>query len=287
MTDKFFTDFTEAAEVDSTDIFLIHDGNGVKKVTAETLDESLKNEFSQTPGYHNGIYRGKLLGDHVTDEQYAEISAGTFKGMYIGDYWTISGVNYRIAAFDYWLHCGDTECTAHHVVIVPDTCLETEKKMNDSNVTTGGYPGSKMYGTGVDHSGGNLEGSVNIIKTAFGNDHLLVHREYIANAMSSGRPSAGAWMDSKVDLMNEHMVYGGKFFEITSDGSNVPVVHSTSKSQLALFRLDPSRITNRVTWWLRDPVSAAYFAFVSNYGGANYGNASDADGVRPAFAIIA
>ena len=24
--------------------------------------------------------------------------------LFIGDYWTISGVNYRIAAFDYWLH---------------------------------------------------------------------------------------------------------------------------------------------------------------------------------------
>lgn len=241
--------------------------------------------MANNAGAHNAIYRGKALGTSVTSAQYAAIDAGTFKDLYIGDYWTINGVNYRIAAFDYWLHCGDTECITHHVVIVPDTCLETKKKMNDSNVTTGGYPGSKMYGTGVDHSGGNLEGSVNIIKTAFGNDHLLVHREYIANAVSSGRPSAGAWMDSKVDLMNEHMVYGGKFFEVTSDGSTVPNVYSTSKSQLALFRLDPSRITNRVGWWLRDPVSAAAFANVHNDGFANYLSASYANGVRPAFAI--
>ena len=27
-------------------------------------------------GFHNALYRGKYLGDHVTDDQYAQISAG-------------------------------------------------------------------------------------------------------------------------------------------------------------------------------------------------------------------
>ena len=53
-------------------------------------------------GVHNSIYRGKPLGSTVTAAQYAEIAAGTFKDLYIGDYWTIGGVNYRIAAFDYY-----------------------------------------------------------------------------------------------------------------------------------------------------------------------------------------
>jgi len=40
-----------------------------------------------------------------------------------------------------------------------------------------------------------------------------------------------------------------------------------------------------VAWWLRDPVSAACFADVDNYGLAGHLNASTAFGVRPAFAI--
>lgn len=233
-------------------------------------------------GYHNSIYRGKYLGDTLTAAQKAKIAAGTFEDMFIGDYWTIDGVNYRIAAFDYWLHCGDTECTDHHVVIVPDTVLDT-KAMNDSNVTTGAYVGSKMYTT-------YLATAKATITAAFGSGNLLTHREYLANAVASGRQSTGAWCDSVIDLMNEHMVYGGKFFEATSDGTNVPYVYSTSKGQLPLFSLDHSKIIAfdngaRASWWLRDVVSATYFAAVGGNGGATNGGASGAAGVRPAFAI--
>jgi len=98
-------------------------------------------------GYHNSIYRGKYLGDEVTADQYAAIAAGTFDDMYIGDYWTINGVNWRIAHFDYWLNCGDTGSgtTEHHVVVIPDTILYSAK-MNETNITTGGYMHSLMRG---------------------------------------------------------------------------------------------------------------------------------------------
>ena len=74
-------------------------------------------------GLRNSIFRGKCLGDSLTAEQAAAIKAGTFQDMFVGDYWTIGVVNYRIAHLDYWLRCGDAECTKHHAVIVPDTCL--------------------------------------------------------------------------------------------------------------------------------------------------------------------
>ena len=87
-------------------------------------------------GAHNAVYRGKYLGSAVTSEQWAAIKAGTFEDLYIGDYWTIGGVNYRIAAFDYYYQTGDTSCTTHHVTIVPDANMYTHV-MNDSSVTTG------------------------------------------------------------------------------------------------------------------------------------------------------
>ena len=222
----------------------------------------------------------------MTTAQYAAIEAGTFDDLYIGDYWTIGGVNYRIAAFDYYLNSGDTNCTTHHVVIVPDTCLYNAQMHNTSsggwesgaaNTTAGGYVGSDMYKS-------NLEQAKTTIKSAF-SGHVLKHRIFLTNAVANGRASGGAWCDSEVDLMCEQMVYGSGIFSPVSDGSNAPANYRVEKSQLPLFQHEPSRICNRETWWLRDVITASYFALVHNHGYANYSYASNSLGVRPAFCI--
>ena len=57
----------------------------------EAVDElagkanALENGYDNA-GYHNSVFRGKYLGTSVTAEQHAQIAAGTFKGLYIGDY---------------------------------------------------------------------------------------------------------------------------------------------------------------------------------------------------------
>lgn len=228
-------------------------------------------------GLHNALYRGKYLGDSLTAAQSAAIRAGTFEDLYIGDYWTIGGVNYRIADFDYFYRAGDTECTTHHVVIVPDTNLDNQK-MNDSNITTGGYTGSKMYTN-------YMATAKNKIIAAFGSGHILNHREYLTNAVANGRPSGGAWFDSTVELMSEAMCYGGTFLEPVSDGSTTPAKFSVACKQLNLFRHRPDMISNRQTFWLRNVVSATAFASVTAVGDAHSNDASYFIGVRPAFPI--
>ena len=227
-------------------------------------------------GAHNAIYRGKNLGTSVTTAQYNAIKAGTFDDLYIGDYWVINGVTWRIAAFDYYLRCGDSDLTTHHAVIVPDSSLYNHV-MNDTNTTEGGYVGSKMYKEG-------LESAKTTIKAAF-SGHVLSHRIYLTNAVANGKPSAGAWCDSEVDLMCEEMVYGGGIFRPTSDGSTVPANYRVEKSQLPLFAHEPSRIINRQNYWLRDVVSASFFAHVNYAGRCSFNAASGALGVRPAFCI--
>lgn len=262
----------------------IHDGTGLKKITfanfkakaVEDTEAKIAPLLFNNAGAHNAIYRGKSLGTSVTTAQYNAIAAGTFTDMYIGDYWTISGVVYRIAAFDYYLNCGDTSCTKHHVVLVPDSCLYTHV-MNDTNITTGGYVGSKMYTEG-------LTQAKTTIKAAF-SGHVLSHRVYLTNAVSEGHPSAGAWCDSEVELMNEQMVYGGSIFMPHANGSAVYTNYRVEKSQLPLFAHEPSRICNRATYWLRDVVSASHFAIVYGNGHASCYDASNAVGVRPAFCI--
>ena len=224
-------------------------------------------------GAHNAIYRGKNLGTSVTTAQYNAIKAGTFDDLYIGDYWVINGVTWRIADFDYYLHCGNSDLTTHHAVIVPDTCLYNHV-MNDSNVTTGGYVGSKMYTEG-------LEQAKTTIKAAF-SGHVLKHRESLVNATVDGKPSGWAWFDSEVELMNEVMVYGSVAWG-AHDGNGYNV--ASGNGQFHLFSHDHSRAHNRNNWWLRDVVSAAHFAGVNDNGYADYLGAGYSLGVRPAFCI--
>lgn len=291
---KKVTELTAFTTPTDSCLIPIHDGTGLKKITfanfrakvVEGTETKIAPLLFNNAGAHNAIYRGKSLGSTVTTAQYAAIKAGTFDDLYIGDYWTIGGVNYRIAAFDYYLNSGDTSCTTHHVVIVPDTCLYNAQMHNTSsggyeggaaNTTTGGYVGSDMYKS-------NLEQAKTTIKSAF-SGHVLKHRIYLTNAVANGRASGGAWCDSEVDLMCEQMVYGSGIFSPVSDGSNVPANYRVEKSQLPLFQHEPSRICNRATWWLRDVITASSFASVSNNGIAYYGSASYSFGVRPAFCI--
>lgn len=291
---KKVTELTAFTTPTDSCLIPIHDGTGLKKITfanfrakaVEGTEAKIAPLLFNNAGAHNAIYRGKSLGSTVTTAQYAAIKAGTFDDLYIGDYWTIGGVNYRIAAFDYYLNSGDTSCTTHHVVIVPDTCLYNAQMHNTSsggyeggaaNTTAGGYVGSDMYKS-------NLEQAKTTIKSAF-SGHVLKHRIYLTNAVANGRASGGAWCDSEVDLMCEQMVYGSGIFSPVSDGSNVPANYRVEKSQLPLFQHEPSRICNRNNWWLRDVITASYFARVHNHGRATCGDASDSLGVRPAFCI--
>lgn len=291
---KKVTELTAFTTPTDSCLIPIHDGTGLKKITfanfrvkaVEGTETKIAPLLFNNAGAHNAIYRGKSLGSTVTTAQYAAIKAGTFDDLYIGDYWTIGGVNYRIAAFDYYLNSGDTNCTTHHVVIVPDTCLYNAQMHNTSsggyeggaaNTTTGGYVGSNMYKS-------NLERAKTTIKSAF-SGHVLKHRIYLTNAVANGRASSGAWCDSEVDLMCEHMVYGSGIFSPVSDGSNVPVNYRVEKSQLPLFQHEPSRICNRNDWWLRDVIIASSFASVDRYGYADCNGASNSRGVRPAFCI--
>lgn len=291
---KKVTELTAFTTPTDSCLIPIHDGTGLKKITfanfrakaVEGTEAKIAPLLFNNAGAHNAIYRGKSLGSTVTTAQYAAIKAGTFDDLYIGDYWTIGGVNYRIAAFDYYLNSGDTNCTTHHVVIVPDTCLYNAQMHNTTsggwesgaaNTTAGGYVGSDMYKS-------NLEQAKTTIKSAF-SGHVLKHRIYLTNAVANGRASGGAWCDSEVDLMCEQMVYGSGIFSPVSDGSNVPANYRVEKSQLPLFQHEPSRICNRATWWLRDVITASNFAIVYYNCIADYSSASISVGVRPAFCI--
>ena len=247
------------------------------KTVIGSINELNSKSVGNNAGGHNSIFRGKNLGSSVSSSQWSAIQSASFDDIFVGDYWVIGGVNWRIAALDYFYNTGDTALTKHHAVIVPDTQLYTAN-MNDTNTTEGAYVNSKMRAE-------NLEQAKTTIKNAFGASHVLSHRLYLSNATANGRASGGEWYDADVEIMTEHMAYGNGVFSPVSDGSSIPNNYRIEKSQLPLFVFRPDLISNRLWYWLRDVISSAYFACVGSNGAANYGSASNVFGVRPYFLI--
>lgn len=260
----------------SNDKILIGTPDGNKAIGAADSLYAVLDAFV-SPEQRRMIFRGKNLGGALTADQKARIQDGTFKGLFLGDYWVIGGRTWRIVDFNYWYNCGDTAFTKNHLVIMPDEALYNAQ-MNATNVTTGGYVGSDMYKT-------NIANAKTIVNSAFGSA-VLTHRELLVNAVTNGYPSAGAWMDSSVELPNEIMMYGSYIHTPAGNGSMIPYRYTINKSQLALFQVCPRFIVNRsYNQWLRDVVSAAHVARVDDGGKPTYGGASASYGVRPVFPI--
>lgn len=286
---KRFSDLVAITEASDDAVLLIHDGNGVKTITVGDFKKDIKtlvdaahsvvdDMVTAGAGSHNSVYRGKYLGDSVTAAQYAAISAGTFEDLYLGDYWIIGEVTYRIAAFDYYYQTGDPLCTSHHVTLVPDSIMY-KHKMHDSNSTAGAYVGALMYTEGLNQA-------KETINAAFGSDHVLNHRQYLPNAATSGYVTGASWYDSTVELMNEQNVYGCRVFCNETNGTTVASGYTLDKSQYPLFAVRPDLISCNDWYWLRDVASAGVFAGVNGKGYATYTGLTSVFGVRPAFSII-
>lgn len=270
------SELTQINELVSGNKLLIGTAEGNKAIAAEDALFAMLDSFAPVE-LRRVIFRGKNLGTALTAVQKAAIKAGSFKGMFLGDYWSIGGRIWRIVDMDYWYNCGDTAFTSHHLVIMPDEALYNAQ-MNTTNVTTGGYVGSEMYKT-------NMANAKTIVNAAF-QGSVLTHREHLCNAVANGKQSGGAWFDSSIELPSEIMMYGHIHFGNASDGNTIPNIYTPSKTQLALFMVCPRFITDRShVQWLRDVVSSAFFALVGSYGNANCGGASGSNGVRPVFPV--
>ncbi len=216
-------------------------------------------DILNVPQMHKNMYRGKYLGDKVTDEMLTNIRNGTFQDLFVGDYWIIDGVNYRIADIDYWYDIGNAEkCTTHHLVIVPDTIIGTAK-MNNSATVNGGYINSVMKKQTLNTVASNLPETFR--------SRLMTHSSYISDY----------WMQTSVDLLSEVMLYGCKILSLETRLSDT--------QQLRLFALNPEKIPLSSHYWLRDTVSASNFAVMNLKGFADSASANGSFGIRPVFAI--
>lgn len=281
------SELEELEKINNSDILLIFDvtNNQNKKVKVENLLHYL---VPTNGGAHNSIYRGKDITNLFYDGTLSkQIEAGTFDDIFIGDYiiGKTSGRKYLVADINYRLYMGDASCTKPHVLMIPERTMGAAQ-MNETKVTTGAYISSAMYTT-------NLAKYKSIIKNDFEEAHILKHRNYLQNIVTSENDNLGNWYDSDIELMNETMIYGRNILKNNSNNShNMPDNNTIDNSQLSLFRLRHDSIVAfddsgyRDWYWLRDVVSSTKFALVGFTGNAIDGIASDVGGVRPAFLIV-
>lgn len=233
--------------------------------TAEMVEQavSVYIQAELSPEMHRNIFRGQYLGESITAEQLATIRDGSFKDLYIGDYWERDGTIYRIADINYWKNVGYPESEKlqkPHILIVPDTILRSGQ-MNANNSTSGGYKSSTMKTV-------RLNQIANSLPDAFKNI-LISHRMF----------SDGTWFTTSIDLMNEVMVHGTY---ICTDNSNK---QTSDTQQLSLFRLCPELKSIGQNYWLRNVAGSQTYTLISQYGDASSDMATSTYGIRPVFAI--
>ena len=239
------------------------------KLTLESL-------ASNSIPFHNAYPRCKYLGTSITDAQNTAIKNRTYDDLFIGDYWTINGVNWRIVAIDYYYNVGDTNFDKGSIIVMPDTVLYNAQ-MNETDTTAGAYAGSLMRTQ-------NLNNARTIAQNAFGS-HLANHRIVLANSVDSSGPSNWGWYDSDgVELPNEVQIYGTRVWGSALKGFDV----GTQKQQFPLLALAPQFVNTRQAYWLQDVSSASVsgdFALVGYDGRAADIRASVSLGVRPSVTL--
>ena len=232
--------------------------------TAEMVEQAVSVYMvGLPPEMHRNVFRGKCLGESITEEQMIAIRRGSFRNLYVGDYWEINGTKYRIADINYWRNVGYPESEKvqkPHILIVPDTILGSGQ-MHTSNSTSGGYKSSTMKNA-------RLNQIANSLPDAFKNI-LISHRMF----------SDGTWITASIDLMNEVMVHGTY---ICTDNSNK---QTSDTQQLALFGLVPELKVVGVNYWLRNVAGSQTYTLVSQYGDASSDMATSTYGIRPVFAV--
>ena len=278
--------------------------NPVDVVQDGNMHAVTSNAVAKVLGEHNGIFRGKCLngnpatmypilpigntknlpgGGYTIEQVMANISAGNFDDIYIGDYFIDSNNKvYRIAGLDTELNKGDTPLTSHHAVIVTDFALTT-MGWNPTNTTAGGYAASAVQA----YCDGDGQAA---IESVFGAAHVLTVRDLLSSDMNATAASPGysawqgvasswEWFSHKVRLMSEVEVYGARLW---SGGYDI----GTASEQFPLFRLMPQLATGlRYNYWLSGIASALSACRVGSNGDATGLNTSNAMGVRVPFLV--
>lgn len=231
-------------------------------------------------GFHNSVYRGKNLGSTLTSEQKLAIKNGTFKDLYIGDYWESDKANkikFRIAGFNYWKCEGNVNNRPkNHVAIVADYNEQDKLPMCEQLSTySTGYANSSLKLKLDSESLASKEHAISV----FGNPFILTHQEYLPNKLKEhGVYESCAWVNSTFGIPTAEMIFG----QYENPRTYIPI---SSTRILPLFIMNPELISGKNTYWLRNTRGINMYASVINSGLISSISADTSNYIRLVFGV--
>ena len=313
------TDYNEITELSADNVLLIDGGEtGTAKMKAENAGYALVDMTNINN--RRQIFRGKYLGDTITAEHRDNIENGTFKDLWLGDYWTIGGHNWRIVDFDYWYaptsgYNGTIQ--KHHLVIMPD---DTITRTIDSRMlftssmqmykhllapyTDTSY-NEKANGSSFNASSYEVwRWTISVLKDIFGedvvNNYFLTRQSYSTTAITFGTSNASSSynkattttssksaLNVRVDIPTEFMIFGTRCAAPCNSGSygNALSMAEYGYKQFALFNVAPIFIQgNYVLKDMPKTNTVSYVQGMTINQKTNNGSEVDNLYVRPVFA---
>lgn len=262
----------------------------------------------------NKIWRGKNLGA-ITQAQLDNISDGSFKDMYLGDYWTFN-VSYKknryltdsgatamptetssttttgsvtatIVGFDYYKGLSGNATCPHHVVVILGDFFRAA--MHNPEVTTSiekAYMGTTMYTNTLPAIQDALVAGTTLLNGHINTDKVW---NYLPNSNKSGStirsyPTSSEVVKTSIFLPTEENIYG---HPVRTESPRH--YYSVDQVQFPALAYGSGRVsssaTNRYYGCLRDMCSASSFAVAAAGGYVTTPGVAPVTSVRPAICI--
>ncbi len=209
------------------------------------------------------------------DDLMTLVKAGSWDKFAIGDYFIETNtagekILFEVTGKNSYLHCGDTELTAPHIVVSPRDCLQTYYKYNSSNTNAGGYAASLMPA--------NLETEAKKFTTKLQGYMTTIRR-------LENNKGTWAWASRRIFLPGNPELVGFHGFADMWDGgafNQLPLFVGGNAHLLKGAGFNKSKAA-RMWYWTADPSAAntTYFCFFSTHGYSYNLDASSDGGVAP------
>ena len=229
--------------------------------------EILKREQMASYGYFGAEWN--------IDDLMTLVKAQKWDKFAIGDYFIETNtagekILFEVTGKNSYLHCGDTELTAPHIVVSPRDCLQTYYKYNSSNTNAGGYAASLMPA--------NLETEAKKFTTKLQGYMTTIRR-------LENNKGTWAWASRRIFLPGNPELVGFHGFADMWDGgafNQLPLFVGGNAHLLKGAGFNKSKAA-RMWYWTADPSAAytTYFCTFYAYGSSGYSNASNDGGVAP------
>ena len=209
------------------------------------------------------------------DDLMTLVKAGSWDKFAIGDYFIETNtagekILFEVTGKNSYLHCGDTELTAPHIVVSPRDCLQTYYKYNSSNTNAGGYAASLMPA--------NLETEAKKFTTKLQGYMTQIRR-------LENNKGTWAWASRRIFLPGNPELVGFHGFADMWDGgafNQLPLFVGGNAHLLKGSGFNKSKAA-RMWYWTADPSAAntTNFCYFGYNGYSNSHGAAHDGGVAP------